>query len=266
LVLAAGSLVAGFLVRTSSVPLLVSIGLSAVIAVLILAGWSKRLRASGAFDGSGSEEVELEVSDVEEGEPALAEGAEPAEVGTSRASRRLDRKAAARTRARIDERAAERAGSRPGRPVRSRADQTIEIRPTDERRAKRAPKKKKAPTRKPARVKDPIPAAETTAPRPKVAPERSKPSAAKRAPRAKAPAAKPAPARAAKPPKKAPLPKTAPKTSPAKKSGRVLVIPGRSRFHVRGCRFAKGADLREVTEAVARRRGYEPCNICMPDR
>jgi hypothetical protein len=46
---------------------------------------------------------------------------------------------------------------------------------------------------------------------------------------------------------------------------RVVIVPGRGRYHRSSCRFAKRNDAREVTVATARRRGYEACSVCSPD-
>jgi hypothetical protein len=55
----------------------------------------------------------------------------------------------------------------------------------------------------------------------------------------------------------------APRTK-TKSKHKVLVIPGRSKYHRDGCRFAKGDDLREVSKSLAQDRGYEPCGTCKP--
>ena len=254
LALAAASLVAGFLIRTTSIPLLISIGLSGVIAVLILAGWSKRLRASGAFDGGADAEAALEMVDIEselEGaEPS--EEIEPADAAVTQVRRRPSRRAARRP-ATEPPRAPTRAGSG-GRRSRVRADQTTEIpqTPTPTSRPRRKPVKAtpKRPARSKATRKQPqVRAAPATTPMKKAKPPaRSKPKAA--AARKKAPSQRASASQA--------------ETGPtAKRAGRVLVLPGRSRFHAAGCRFARGDDVREVSEAAARRRGYEPCNVCM---
>ena len=76
--------------------------------------------------------------------------------------------------------------------------------------------------------------------------------------------------RAASPPPRAPATPSERLTaqpaglSPPGLSPKVWVIPGRSRYHTQDCRFAKGDDLREVTEATAQRRGYVACNVCKP--
>lgn len=50
--------------------------------------------------------------------------------------------------------------------------------------------------------------------------------------------------------------------SPAK----VLVVPGRDRYHATGCRFiVDKADVEEISSATAKRRGYQRCSVCKPD-
>ena len=70
-------------------------------------------------------------------------------------------------------------------------------------------------------------------------------------------------------PKRKPATKKAPsKRAPSKttaSSSRVKVIPGRSKYHRAGCRFAKGDDVRTVTEVTAKRRGYLACSVCFKD-
>ena len=47
--------------------------------------------------------------------------------------------------------------------------------------------------------------------------------------------------------------------------GTVLVVPGRPRYHVEGCRYLAGKDGEERTLAEARDEGYTACGICRPD-
>jgi hypothetical protein len=177
LALALGSLVAGFLVRSSAVPLLASIVLSAVVVVLILVGHSRRLRHPEL--AAEEEEASLEIVELDD----------DTEIATQRRTRRP----------RV---------SSPAAPISSgAATQAIDV--TEEPDLEAAPRR---PARKPA--------AKGTANR------------------------------------------TRSRTQP--KGPRVLVIPGRSRFHTAACRFAKGPGVREVSETTARRRGYEPCSVCMP--
>jgi hypothetical protein len=50
-----------------------------------------------------------------------------------------------------------------------------------------------------------------------------------------------------------------------KRANRVMIVPGRGRYHRSSCRFARRSDAKEVTVATARRRGYDPCSVCAPD-
>lgn len=45
----------------------------------------------------------------------------------------------------------------------------------------------------------------------------------------------------------------------------VLVIPGRKRYHVQGCRQLIGRDQEELTYEEAREEGFTPCTACLPD-
>src|SRR5690606_15170368 len=45
----------------------------------------------------------------------------------------------------------------------------------------------------------------------------------------------------------------------------VLVIPGRKRYHVHGCRQLAGRDHEELTYEEAREEGFTPCTACLPD-
>ncbi|MFI6905473.1 hypothetical protein ACIBKY_29715 [Nonomuraea sp. NPDC050394] len=45
----------------------------------------------------------------------------------------------------------------------------------------------------------------------------------------------------------------------------VLVIPGRKRYHVPGCRQLIGRDHEELTFEEAREEGFTPCTSCLPD-
>jgi outer membrane biosynthesis protein TonB len=76
--------------------------------------------------------------------------------------------------------------------------------------------------------------------------------------------AKPKPA-----PKKAAAKKKAPAGKPKSTrstSKKVIVVPGRDRYHTAGCRFVKGKDdTEEIAAATAKRRGYEACSVCGPD-
>jgi outer membrane biosynthesis protein TonB len=122
-------------------------------------------------------------------------------------------------------------------------------------RAKTRPKPK--PAAKPKPPVKPKPAAK---PKPLDRPK-SKPAAKRAAP-------KPVPRKRAAA-VKAPAKRPAARKAPAKKkkkapTKRVVVIPGRERYHRRGCRFAQTDEAREVRESTARDRGYEPCSVCSP--
>ncbi|MCF6476720.1 hypothetical protein FAF44_51610, partial [Nonomuraea sp. MG754425] len=45
----------------------------------------------------------------------------------------------------------------------------------------------------------------------------------------------------------------------------MLVIPGRKRYHVPGCRQLTGRDHEELTYEEAREEGFTPCTACLPD-
>ncbi|MEV0619990.1 hypothetical protein AB0I81_42195 [Nonomuraea sp. NPDC050404] len=45
----------------------------------------------------------------------------------------------------------------------------------------------------------------------------------------------------------------------------VLVIPGRKRYHVPGCRQLAGREHEELTYEEAREEGFTPCTTCLPD-
>jgi hypothetical protein len=48
-------------------------------------------------------------------------------------------------------------------------------------------------------------------------------------------------------------------------AGKVIVVPGRDRYHTPACRFIQGkTGTEEVTAATAKRRGYQPCSACKP--
>ena len=74
---------------------------------------------------------------------------------------------------------------------------------------------------------------------------------------------------AAKPKPKPPVPKPAPpaprRKAAANRGARVVVVPGRGRYHTHACRFATRGGTVEMTVATARRRGYEACSVCSPD-
>lgn len=90
--LALAALVSGFFVRDSTIPLYASILLSAVVSVLIMTGWTRRLRREGAFGEEGgaradeTEIVEIDIDELDDDErparpvrPARTDRAESAE-------------------------------------------------------------------------------------------------------------------------------------------------------------------------------------------
>jgi hypothetical protein len=48
-------------------------------------------------------------------------------------------------------------------------------------------------------------------------------------------------------------------------SGQVLVVAGRPRYHVGGCRYLTGKDADAVDVADAREEGFTACGVCKPD-
>ncbi|MFI6497566.1 hypothetical protein [Nonomuraea typhae] len=74
-------------------------------------------------------------------------------------------------------------------------------------------------------------------------------------------------------PQRPPTPRqTAPQPVPRRPAGGgiapdaiVLVIPGRKRYHVPGCRQLIGRDPEELTFVEAREEGFSPCTSCLPD-
>lgn len=165
LALALGALISGFFVRSTAVPLFASIGLSALVLILILRGWARRMRQAPEL---GRDVVELdEIVDIEADEFVVVEPGEE--------SGELPALAGARAR-RAKERDVER--ERVSRP----------------------------------RVERPA--------RPRGA---------------------------------------------ARGSRRVVVLPGRSRYHMPDCRFAQGKGAEEIAESTARRRHFQPCSACLRD-
>ena len=47
--------------------------------------------------------------------------------------------------------------------------------------------------------------------------------------------------------------------------GSVLVVEGRPRYHVAGCRYLTGKDVAEVPVDKARSDGFTACGVCKPD-
>ncbi len=166
LALALGALISGFFVRSTAVPLFASIGLSALVLILILRGWARRVRQAPEL---GRDVVELdEIIDLEAGEFVVVEpGEESGELPVLTGAR-----------ARRDK---ERDGER------ERVS-----RPRPERRAR-------------------------------------------------------------------------PRGAGGRGSRRVVVLPGRSRYHMPDCRFAQGKGAEEIAESTARRRHFQPCSACLRD-
>lgn len=263
LALSLGTLVAGFLIRDSSIPLLVSIGLSAVVLLLILVGTSRRLRRSQALEDEQDELASLEVVEID------AESGAGTEVATSATTSRR-RPRPARRRAAADDTATMDA-------IDDAADEEPEVTEVVERPAKRSRRKaaasKAPPKRKAGTIVEPE-LERDSFPEFAVDPEDDAASddiatgtdaGAEPPPTIQMPAER-APAR---PRRRASASAPAPRDAataverPAL-TPKVWVIPGRSRYHTHGCRFAKGDTLREVTEATAVRRGYVPCSVCKP--
>ena len=172
LALALGSLVSGFFVRTTAVPLFASIGLSALVLILILRGWARRMRQTELGE-AGEEGTEIQAEEFEVLEEITAGDIVVVDPGAER-TERTERRARAR----------------------SVATEVLEER---------------APRAKPVRP-----------PRPQQ-------------PRARA----------------------------AGGTRRVVVLPGRKRYHSPGCRFARGKGAEEISESTARRRHFQPCSVCL---
>ncbi|SFJ10975.1 hypothetical protein SAMN05216275_106284 [Streptosporangium canum] len=109
--------------------------------------------------------------------------------------------------------------------------------------------------------KGPVPAGPMPAPH--MRPDQRVPSA----PHPRAPHGMPPAATAAPQPR--PRPMAGP--APAARQGLldaeaiVLVIPGRKRYHVAGCRQLVGRDHEELTHEEAREEGFTPCTTCLPE-
>lgn len=177
LALALGALISGFFVRSTAVPLFASIGLSALVLILILRGWARRMRQAPEL---GRDVVELdEIVDLEAEEFVEADADEFVVV-------------------------------EPG-------EQSLELPALTGARGRRA-KEREAPRERPERV------------------TRSRPE---------------------RPPR--------PRGGAGRGSRRVVVLPGRSRYHMPNCRFAQGKGAEEIAESTARRRHFQPCSACMRD-
>jgi hypothetical protein len=161
LALALGALVSGFFIRTTAVPLFASIALSAVVLILILRGWARRVRQSELGEEELEELEEIDFEPIEAADIAVIEpGEESAELPVLTRSR-------AEPRERVRE-----PRPRPVRPVRKRP-------------------------------------------------------------------------------------------GPVAGGAKVVVLPGRTRYHMPGCRFARGKGAEEIPESTARRRQFQPCSVCL---
>ena len=60
-------------------------------------------------------------------------------------------------------------------------------------------------------------------------------------------------------------PPAEPESESAQVSGTVLVVAGRPRYHVSGCRYLTGKDPDEVDVQSARDEGFTACGVCKPD-
>ncbi|MGH2758886.1 MAG: hypothetical protein ACRDKJ_04900 [Actinomycetota bacterium] len=171
LALALASLVSGFFIRTTAVPLFASIGLSALVLILILRGWARKLRQTElGEDGEALDEPAIQLEDLDVVEEIEATDFVVVDAGVARTARR-----------------------RRPRPV---ATDVLE---------------EQEPRRRPARPQPPL---------------------ARR-----------------------------PRTTGSAR--RVVVLPGRKRYHAPGCRFARGKGAEEIAESTARRRHFQPCSVCL---
>lgn len=224
------ALVAGFFVRTSNVPLLVSIGFSALSTVLILGGWGRRLRKEREGEVAPSPEIDfIDVGTSDEPDTGVR-----ARLATRRAERAL--------RAHTDElpvvEEEEEEEERVRKPRKPRA------KPRAKRRARPEPAAPVSYVDLEADLEDLPDPADIVAPsRPKVAPKAK---------------AKPKPKTKAKP-------KPKPKSPSGGTANEVIIVPGRGRYHRPGCRFADVPIAKPMPVATARRRGYVACSVCTPD-
>ncbi|MFI6794378.1 hypothetical protein [Streptosporangium canum] len=109
--------------------------------------------------------------------------------------------------------------------------------------------------------KGPVPAGPMPAPH--MRPDQRVPSA----PHPRAPHGMPPAATAAPQPRPRPVagPATAARQGLLDAEAIVLVIPGRKRYHVAGCRQLVGRDHEELTHEEAREEGFTPCTTCLPE-
>jgi hypothetical protein len=259
LALSLGTLVAGFLIRDSSVPLLVSIGLSAVVLLLILVGTSRRLRRANAFEDEQAELADLEIVEVDERTTAASDGEPTAVVPIPRPSRgRRTATLEPDTQAMdtVDELEALLASDEPD-------DSEFMAPPPPGARRKPAARSRRSRDRvEPVGTASEPDAEETAVASPEVesVADAEPPLTIELPPKRRPARERRAAARSSAPTVGAPDRSV----QPASLSPKVWVIPGRSRYHTPDCRFAKGETLREVTQATAERRGYVACNVCKP--
>ncbi len=169
LALALASLVSGFFIRTTAVPLFASIGLSALVLILILRGWARKIRQTElGEEGEELAEPAIQLEEFDVMEELEATDIVVVEPGAERTERRRRRGSA--------------------------VTDVLEERPS----------------------------------RPKPA----------RPPRTRKPRS-------------------------AGTARRVVVLPGRTRYHAPGCRFARGKGAEEIAESTARRRNFQPCSVCL---
>jgi hypothetical protein len=233
LALAFATLVSGFFFRHSSLPLLISIGLSGVVFVLILAGWSRRLRQAGApgLAPNGDEEEDLGGGIVVVDLDATGEITKVAPPA-ARAASRTAKGGAAKT-AVIERKPARKAAPRKAVTPKVSAKKTTRKAPVREVREEHL-------EFMPVSTDDET----ATAVVPPPPPAKRKPANAKGSSKSKTPARK-----------------SKPKSKPAER--RVVVIPGRDRYHVAGCRFARAPGAQRIAESTAKRRGYTACSVCL---
>jgi hypothetical protein len=279
LALSLGTLVAGFLIRDSSIPLLVSIGLSALVLLLILVGTSRRLRHANALEDEQVELASLEIVEIDESDV----GAPEATVAVRTPKRRPPRRR--RSTEAEDTQAMGAIDDAPSADDIDGPDETEVVVIPKRSRRKTAPKPR-PPRRRTGTIVEPeletdsfpefemqedIGATEETVAEaePPLTVEMPSPRKQPRPRRKAARAGTPAPAGAPAPAIRSDAVSDAGtgRSSAADRpvlSPKVWVIPGRSRYHTQDCRFAKGDTLREVTEATAQRRGYVACTVCKP--
>ena len=236
---ALAALIAGFFVKTSTLPLILSIGFSAGATVLILIGWGRRLRLEQEH-GAPQAEPEPQVEELDFIDIGVEE-AEDAEY------RRPVRSRPVRSGPR----------ARP-RPPKIAADAVVEAPELAYERPARGRTRRRPPKIATDVVVELPEDAELTYELPALEDEPPPPPRRRAASK---PAAKPKP----QPVAPTPAPPAPRRKAAANRSARVVVVPGRGRYHTHACRFAARGDTVEMTVATARRRGYEACSVCSPD-